>query len=109
MNRFADQFAIVTGGGGGIGSAICRALAGDGASVWAVGRTAATLARTIGDCNGRSRAYVADLADEAQVAALARDACIERRGLDLLVHAAGTLSPGAAADSTVAGFDAQYA
>lgn len=33
MSRFQDKFAVVTGGGGGIGSAIARRLASEGAHV----------------------------------------------------------------------------
>ncbi len=43
---FAGKTAIVTGGGAGIGFAVARAFAGEGANVAIAGRTEATLARS---------------------------------------------------------------
>jgi len=108
MAAFDGQFAIVTGGGGGIGRAICRALASAGASVWAVGRTKETLAETVEGCAGRGRAYVADLTDAEQVVQLAADAERERGNVDVLIHSAGTIAHGPLADSPVDTLDAQY-
>jgi NADP-dependent 3-hydroxy acid dehydrogenase YdfG len=108
MGAFTDYFAIVTGGGGGIGRAICQALSCDGSAVWAVGRTSETLAETVAGCHGRGRAYLADLTDGAQVAKLAADAEQEYGRVDVLVHSAGVISHGSVADSPVEGLDAQY-
>jgi NAD(P)-dependent dehydrogenase (short-subunit alcohol dehydrogenase family) len=108
MTQFADQFAIVTGGGGGIGRAICRALAREGAVVWAVGRTPATLEETITGCGPHARAYQADLTDDALVARLVAEADKAFGRVDVLVHSAGTIAYGAVADSPVDGLDALY-
>jgi NADP-dependent 3-hydroxy acid dehydrogenase YdfG len=105
---FADQFAIVTGGGGGIGRAVCQALACRGAIVWAIGRSGNTLAETVAACAGRGRGVVADLTNDPQVDHLAEEARREFGRVDLLVHAAGIISHGAVADQSVEALDAQY-
>jgi NADP-dependent 3-hydroxy acid dehydrogenase YdfG len=108
MSLFTNQFAIVTGGGGGIGRAISRALARDGAAVWAVGRTPGTLSETIAACGSAGRAYAADLTDDTEVDRLVEAADKAFGHVDILVHSAGTIGHGAVADSPVDGLDAQY-
>src|SRR5262249_55467138 len=72
-----DQVALVTGAAQGIGAAVARALAGQGALVAAVDVNAAGVARLAGELTTRgldARAYVADVRDtgavEAAVAAV---------------------------------------
>ena len=108
MELFAGHFVVVTGGGGGIGRAMCRAFAREGAAVWAVGRNAERLKETVSDCGGRGRAYVADLTDDAQVDTLGKDAAQDFGRVDILVHAAGTMLHGPVSDSPVEGLDAQF-
>ena len=108
MPLFTDQFAIVTGAGGGIGRAISRALADQGATVWAVGRTPGTLSETVADCGSAGTAYPADLTEDAEVDRLVEAAGKKFGRVDILVHSAGTIGHGAVADSPVEGLDAQY-
>ena len=85
--------AVVTGGGTGIGKAVARRLADDGASVTIVGRRADVLARAsleINDAVGNDvvAPLVADLTDPGQVA----DTAVEIRTggpVDVLVLNAG--------------------
>lgn len=75
--------ALVTGGAGGIGAAICRRLAADGFAVTVADRDEAGVARVAREIDGR--ASVIDLADEASV-----DAVIGGHpALSVLVNAAG--------------------
>jgi NADP-dependent 3-hydroxy acid dehydrogenase YdfG len=108
MGPLAAQFALVTGAGGGIGRAICRALAREGATVWAIGRSVETLTETVAECGGGGRAYVADLTDNTQVDRLRRDASREFGRVDILVHSAGVIAHGSVAESPVDMLDEQF-
>ncbi len=87
----ADQHAIVTGGGRGIGAAIAAALAREGATVSVLGRDGGRLAAQVEALGGSSRAQAVsvDVADEASV----REAFAAIRGrfgrVDILVNNAG--------------------
>jgi NAD(P)-dependent dehydrogenase (short-subunit alcohol dehydrogenase family) len=80
------RHAIVTGGGRGIGAAIARALAAQGARVTLMGRTAAPLAALARELPG-GQAIPCDVTDEAGVAGafMAAGAC------DILVNNAGAV------------------
>jgi len=72
MGRLIDRVAIVTGGGGGIGSATARALADEGASVLVVDIDEAAAGRValgIDQAGGTAAAFRADLSEEADVLA----------------------------------------
>ncbi len=88
-----NKRALVTGGSRGIGKAIARALALEGADVAILARNAERLEATASELAGASGrkivAVVADTTDDAQVAAAVADAV--RRlggGIDILVNAA---------------------
>lgn len=93
---FADQTALVTGGGSGIGLRIARELAGLGAQVLLAGREKAKLdqARAViaGD-GGRVDSFVCNIRDEDAVRDMV-GAALERAGkIDLLVNNAGGQFP----------------
>ncbi|MFW6136243.1 MAG: sorbitol-6-phosphate dehydrogenase [Chloroflexota bacterium] len=95
MKALEDQVAIVTGAAQGLGAAICRRLADEGAHVVAAdvnAEGAREVAREIGAGSGRrSMAVEADVTDEDQVAAMV-DRAVEAFGrLDILVSNAGIL------------------
>jgi 3-oxoacyl-[acyl-carrier protein] reductase len=84
--------ALVTGGSGGIGSAICRRLAADGLKVivHANGRLAAaqTLAEQIAAEGGHAQAVAFDVTD-ATATAHALDVLLEQGAIQVLVNNAG--------------------
>jgi NAD(P)-dependent dehydrogenase (short-subunit alcohol dehydrogenase family) len=86
------RVAVVTGGGGGIGSALAVALGTAGARVAVVGRTAATLdaaVHAVAAAGAEALAVVADVTEEASAEA-AVAAAVERFGsVDILVNAVG--------------------
>jgi NAD(P)-dependent dehydrogenase (short-subunit alcohol dehydrogenase family) len=87
MARFSGKIAIVTGGGGGIGSESARMLALDGAKVVIGdidGEAAERAARSVIDGGGIALAQVCDIADEESVKKLVATAVGRFGGLDLL-------------------------
>jgi len=98
-----DRVALITGGGTGIGAAIARAFSGAGARVIIAGRSAARLATVAAELG--ADAIVADVSDEASVAALYARIDADG-GPDILVNNAGVTGPVArAADMDVAAWD----
>ena len=87
-----DRVALVTGATAGIGAAIARRLAADGAAVACAdvrpdGPTATVTA--IEQANGRASAVIADLADPAAVARMVADTIAAYGRIDILVNNAG--------------------
>jgi 2-hydroxycyclohexanecarboxyl-CoA dehydrogenase len=92
MRGLQDRRAIVTGGGGAIGRAICRRLGEEGCVVGVFdidAEKAAETARLVGEVRGRAEAFAVDITDrDAVVAAVAR--CEAALGpTDILVNNAG--------------------
>ena len=89
MFDLAGMTALVTGASGGIGSAIARALAGQGARLAVSGSNAAKLGAFRGELGGEHVALACDLADAAAVDRLVPDAVAALGRLDVLVNNAG--------------------
>ncbi len=94
--RFAGQVALVTGGGRGVGRAVCETLAREGARVVPFARNAAEV-RAVADAAGalgtEGLAVVGDVARYADVER-AVDQLLARWGrLDVVVNAAGIAAP----------------
>lgn len=107
--RLAGRRALVTGGGRGIGAAIVRRLAADGASVAvnyvADAASAAALVGELADAGHRAAAFQADVADPEQTRDLVTRVVAEFGGLDLLASNAGIEHFGALDTITAADFD----
>jgi short-subunit dehydrogenase len=83
---------LVTGASSGIGAALARRLAGEGATVGVVARRKDRLAEVLADCQKQSpesRQWVADLADVERAEQVALEAWDAFGGLDCLVNNAG--------------------
>jgi sorbitol-6-phosphate 2-dehydrogenase len=94
MGRLTGRTAIVTGAGQGLGEALARRLAAEGAAVSVAdlnGDAAETVAASIRETGARSIGFRANVTDEADVMALVRRAVDELGGLDILVANAGVL------------------
>jgi 3-oxoacyl-[acyl-carrier protein] reductase len=95
--NLTGKTAIVTGGSRGIGAAIARRLAADGANVLitygASADAAAALVRGIQDAGGKAMAVQADAADAPAVQAAVEQAVATYGRLDILVNNAGTAVP----------------
>lgn len=91
--RFANQVAIVTGAGRGIGQAIALRLAQEGARVAVVSRTEANAVKTADEINakhaGLSVAYAVDVANLAAVKSLVERILADFSRVDILVNNAG--------------------
>jgi NAD(P)-dependent dehydrogenase (short-subunit alcohol dehydrogenase family) len=91
--------ALVTGGSRGIGLAVARALAAEGADVALVARGEEALRSAAADvarASGRTViAAPADTGDDASVAAMVGHVVTELGGIDILVNAAATPATGA--------------
>jgi NAD(P)-dependent dehydrogenase (short-subunit alcohol dehydrogenase family) len=87
-----DKRAVVFGGGGAIGAAVAQELAAEGAKVFVVGRSAASIelvAKQITAAGGQAHADVVDALDEAAVDAYL-DTVVQRvGGIDIEFNAMG--------------------
>ena len=108
----AEQVAIVTGAGRGIGRAVAAALAVEGAAVVLAARTRSELAAAAGDIRdtgSRTLIVPTDVTQEAAVNALVDQTLAEFGRLDVLVNAAGAASFGPVAEMKVDDWDAMLA
>ncbi|SDJ92994.1 SDR family oxidoreductase [Aliiruegeria lutimaris] len=97
--RFQGKRVIITGAGKGIGRDLALRLAGEGAEIAAMARTAADLDSLRAEIGGTS--HVVDLGD----AEAARKAAREAVPADLLVNCAGMNIPQPFLETTVEAFD----
>jgi NAD(P)-dependent dehydrogenase (short-subunit alcohol dehydrogenase family) len=91
-----EQIAIITGGGRGIGRAIARRFAEEGAGVVVTARTDGEIqavAAEIQKSGGQAAAVQADVAQEAECEKIVRETRRIFGGINILVNNAGILGP----------------
>ena len=97
MSQLANQIAVVTGAGRGIGRAIALKFANEGADVGVVSRTqenSEKVAAEIRALGRRAWAFAVDVADAAAVSAAAEKILAEAGKVDILVNNAGVTRDG---------------
>jgi len=109
MTELAGKVALVTGGSRGIGAAVARRLAADGAAValtYANGAAqAAGVAQSIEDNGGRAVVIHADHADPPGPARAVEQTVDQLRRLDILVNNAGIFTGGPLEQAAVQDLD----
>jgi NAD(P)-dependent dehydrogenase (short-subunit alcohol dehydrogenase family) len=103
MGQLDGQIAIVTGGSGGIGTGLCRALGGHGATVIVVdidGEGAARVAGELTAAGGSAESRRVDVTSPDEVSALVREVAVRYGRLDQLWNNAGIVRIGSLLDIT---------
>ncbi len=97
MSQLANQIAVVTGAGRGIGRAVALKFAAEGADVVCVSRTAENSEKVAGEIRTLGRkawAHAVDVTDAAAVAAAGEKILAECGRVDILVNNAGVTRDG---------------
>jgi 3-oxoacyl-[acyl-carrier protein] reductase len=92
MKRFENKIALVTGASRGIGEAIAKRLAAEGATVLAAARSAEVLAKVVAEIEaggGKATALALDLADPSSIEAAVKAALGAHGEISVLVNNAG--------------------
>src|SRR5450631_4093016 len=97
MSQLANQIAVVTGAGRGIGRAIALKFAAEGADVVCVSRTQENSEKVAAEIRALGRkawAFAVDVADSPDVSAAAEKIMAEAGKVDILVNNAGVTRDG---------------
>src|ERR1700719_3796484 len=109
MSKLANKVALVTGGSRGIGAAIAKRLAADGASVAITyakdAKAASAVVKAIEGKGGKAVAIQADAADTEAVKGAVEKAVATLGRLDVLVNNAGTAIPKSFEETTLEELD----
>jgi 2-hydroxycyclohexanecarboxyl-CoA dehydrogenase len=92
MGRFDERTVIVTGGGGGIGGALCRGFAAEGAAVAVLDRDVEAAGKVATGLNAVGSAAIAvgcDITERSSVEAAVAQVTTELGSIDVLVNNAG--------------------
>lgn len=89
MKGLAGKKAIVTGGGGGLGGAICARLAEEGVKVGVFDVNLESAQKVAAEIGSNAKAYKADISDQAAVIAAVAACEADQGPTDILVNNAG--------------------
>ena len=109
MARMNGKVALVVGGAKGIGLAVARRLAEEGASVFLTGRRAAEVEAAAAEVGRGARGLVADAGAPDDLLRVMETVRQERGRVDALVLNAGLSEPATLADETPGHFDRHFA
>ncbi|WGY00350.1 SDR family oxidoreductase [Nocardioides sp. QY071] len=98
--RLHGQTIVVTGASSGLGLAMCRMFAAEGAHVYAVGRRTALLEELAAELGERCTPFTADVTSPEDLDALYRRVGEDERRLDVVVANAGGTTKAEIADLT---------
>ncbi len=107
-DELAGRVAFVTGGAGGIGSAVARSLASKGACVLVCDLDEEGAAEVAGDLDEPGIPARADVTSEDEVAGAYRRAILEYGGVDVVVSNAGLASSAPIEDTSVEMWDKNH-
>lgn len=96
--RLSGKVVLVTGGSSGIGRAMARAVAAEGAKVALVGRSAARLDEVAAGLTGDTLALPADLTKPGEVERIVAETITRFGHIDILLPNAGLYIPGDVAE-----------
>ena len=106
--KLKDKVAIVTGGARGIGEAIVRAYAAEGAHVVIADVEIDAAKALAAELGGKAMAVRVDVRDGASIAAAVGETVATLGGVDILVNNAGVFGMGPIDEITEADFDRQF-
>ncbi len=92
MSHVTDKVILVTGGGQGLGAAICKTLAEDGAIVIPVDVKADKLEKIVADITeegGKAEGFIMNVADEKNVQEVIRQVIDKHGKIDAVINNAG--------------------
>ena len=112
MSKLTKKVALVTGGSRGIGAAIAKRLAADGATVAITyakdARAASSVVKSIEAGGGKALAIQADSANADAVKAAVQKTVSAFGGIDVLVNNAGTAIPKTFEETTLEDLDRMF-
>lgn len=109
MARLDNDIALVVGGAKGIGLAIAKRLAADGARVYLTGRNAAEVEQAAKEVGPNAVGLVADASEAGDLAHVVETVRARDGRIDALVLNAGLAEPASLVDASVEHFDCHFA
>ena len=107
--KLKDKVAVVTGGAQGIGAAIVRAYAAEGAHVVIADVAMDAAGKLAGELGGKAFAIKLDVRDKASIDAMVSEVTAKLGGIDILVNNAAIFDMGPLLEISEESFDRQFA